>query len=53
MKAASLITLNIDEAPIASKSYTHPSTLTNLSSINLVLYLGVPVPLGTQCIRDV
>ena len=48
------INLNLDGAPITSRTHNSPITLANLSSINLSsLSLGVPVPPGTQCIREV
>ncbi len=53
-KAAALrITLNIDVAPIASKSHTHPSRSTTSRLLTSSLFLGVPVPRATQCLRDV
>jgi hypothetical protein len=53
-KAAALrITLNIDGAPIASKSHTHPSHSTTSRLLTSSLSLGVPVPRGTQCMRVV
>jgi hypothetical protein len=53
-KAAELrITLNIDGAPITSKSHTHPSHSQNSSLLTSSLSLGVPVPRATQCMRDV
>ncbi len=57
-KAADLrVNLNLDGAPIESKSHTHPShsqtsrLLTSSLSLDLVLSLGVPVPRPTQCVR--
>jgi hypothetical protein len=50
VKAASLwITLNIDGAPVASKSHTHPSHSQTSRLLTLSLSLGVPVPRATQC----
>ncbi len=53
-KAAALrVTLNLDGAPITSKSHTH---LTHSQSFRLLtssLSLGVPVPRATQCMRGV
>ena len=49
-KAAALrINLNLDGAPIASKSHTHPSHLQTSRQLTSSLSLGVPVPRGTQC----
>ena len=47
------IVLNIDAAPIASRSHTHPSYLQTSRLLTSSLSLGVPVPLVTQCMRDV
>ena len=58
-KASALrVNLNLDGAPITSKSHTHgdsPFTLANLASRLLTssLSLGVPVPRPTQCVRGV
>ena len=53
-KAAALrVTLNLDGAPITSKSHTH---LTHSQSSRLLtssLSLGVPVPRATQCMKGV
>ena len=50
-KAAALrIMLNIDGAPIASRSHTHPSHTQNSRLLTSSLSLGVPVPRATQCI---
>ena len=47
-KAAALrITLNIDGAPIASKSHTHPSHSQTSRLLTSSLSLGVPVPHAT------
>ncbi len=51
-KAAALrINLNIDGAPIASRSHTHPShsQTSRLLTSSLLWSLGVPVPHATQC----
>ena len=49
-KAAALrITLNIDGAPIASKSHTHPSHSQTSRLLTSSLSLGVLVPRATQC----
>ena len=53
-KAAALrINLNIDGAPIASKSHTHPSHSQTSRLLTSSLSLGVPVPRTTQCMRGV
>ena len=53
-KAAALrINLNLDGAPIASKSHTHPSHSQTSRLLNSSLSLGVPVPHTTECMRDV
>ena len=50
-KAAVLrINLNIDGAPIASKSHTHPSHSQTSRLLTSSLSLGVPVPRPTQCV---
>ena len=49
-KAAALrIDLNIDGAPIASRSHTHPSHTQNSRLLTSSLSLGVPGPHTTQC----
>ena len=49
-KAAVLrITLNLDGAPITSKSHTHPSHSQTSRLLTSSLSLGVPVPRATQC----
>jgi hypothetical protein len=49
-KAAALrITLNIDGAPLTSRSYTHPSHSQTSRLLTSSLSLGVPVPHITQC----
>ena len=51
-KAAALrINLNIDGAPIASRSHTHPSHTQNSRLLTSSLSLGVPGPRATQCMR--
>jgi hypothetical protein len=51
-KAAALrITLNIDGAPIASKSHTYPSHSQTSRLLISPLSSGVPVPRATQCMR--
>ena len=53
-KAAALrINLNLDGAPIASKSHTHPSHSQTSRLLTSSLSLGVPVPRATQCLRVV
>ena len=52
-KAAALrIVLNLDGAPIASKSHTHPSHSQTSRLLTSSLSLGIPVPRPTQCVRD-
>jgi hypothetical protein len=52
-KAAVLrININLDGAPIASKSHTHPSHSETFRLLTSSLSLGVPVPRPTQCVRD-
>jgi hypothetical protein len=51
-KAAALrINLNLDGAPIASKSHTHPSHSQSSRLLTSSLSVGVPVPRPTQCMR--
>jgi hypothetical protein len=50
--AALRINLNLDGAPIASKSHTHPSHSQTSRLLTSSLSLGVPVPRPTQCMRD-
>ncbi len=53
-KAAALrINLNLDGAPITSKSHTHPSHSQTSRLLTSSLSLGVPVPRPTQCVWDV
>ena len=47
------IVLNIDGAPIASKSHTHPLHSQTSRLLTSSLSLGVPVPRATQCMRGV
>jgi hypothetical protein len=50
-KAAALrIVLNLDGAPIASKSHTHPSHSETSRLLTSSLSLGLPVPRPTQCV---
>ncbi len=52
-KAAALRNnLNLDGAPIASKSHTHPSHSQTSRLLASFLSLGVPVPRPSQCVRD-
>jgi hypothetical protein len=54
VKALALrINLNLDGAPIASKSHTHPSHSQTSRLLTSSLSLGVPVPRPTQCVRVV
>jgi hypothetical protein len=49
-KAAALrITLNLDGAPITSRTHTHPSHSQTSRLLTSSLSLGVPVPRATQC----
>jgi hypothetical protein len=53
-KASALrIHLIIDGAPIASKSHTHLSHSQTSRLLTSSLFLGVPVPRATQCMRGV
>ena len=47
------VNLNIDDAPITSHSYTHPSHSQASPLLTSSLSLGVPVPHTTECLRDV
>jgi hypothetical protein len=49
--AAFHIVLNLDGAPIASKSHTHPSHSQTSRLLTSSLSLGLPVPRPTQCVR--
>jgi hypothetical protein len=51
--AALRINLNLDGAPITSKSHTHPSHSQTSRLLTSSLSLGVPVPRSTQCLRGV
>jgi hypothetical protein len=52
-KSAGLrINLNLDGAPIASKSHSHPSHSQTSRLLTSSLSLDVPVPRPTQCVRD-
>ncbi len=48
--AALRINLNLDGAPIASKSHTHPSHSQTSRLLTSSLSLGVPVPRPAQCL---
>jgi hypothetical protein len=48
--AALLINLNLDGAPISSKSHTHPSHSKTSRLLTSSLSLGIPVPRPTQCV---
>ena len=53
-KASALrVNLNLDWAPIASSSHTHPSYSQTSRLLTSSLSLGVPVPRPTQCMRGV
>jgi hypothetical protein len=43
------ITLNLDGAPIISRTHTHPSHSQTSRLLTSSLSLGVPVPRATQC----
>ena len=50
VKAADLrVNLNLDGAPITSKSHTHPSHSQSSRLFTSSLSSGVPVPRATQC----
>ena len=49
--AALRINQNLDGAPIASKSHTHPPHSQTSRLLTSFLSLGVPVPRPTQCMR--
>jgi hypothetical protein len=51
--AALRINLNIDWAPITSRTHTHPSHSQISRLLTSSLSLGVPVPRATQCMRGV
>jgi hypothetical protein len=44
------VNLNLDGAPITSKSHTHPSHSKTSRLLTSFLSLGVPVPRPTQCV---
>jgi hypothetical protein len=46
------VNLNLDGAPIASSSHTHPSYSQTSHLLTSSLSLGVPVPRPTQCMGD-
>jgi len=48
--AALRMNLDLDGAPIASKSHTHPSHSQTSCLLTSSLSLGVPVPRPTQCV---
>jgi hypothetical protein len=51
-KAAALhVVLNLDGAPITSKSHSHPSHSETSRLLTSSLSLGLPVPRPTQCVR--
>ncbi len=50
--AALRVHLNLDGAPIASNSHTHPSHSQTSRLLTSSLSLGVPAPRPTQCMRD-
>jgi hypothetical protein len=53
-KAATVrVNLNIDGTPITSRTHTHPSHSQPSRLLTSSLSLGVPVPLTTECMRDV
>ena len=53
-KAAALrITLNIDGAPVASRSHTHPSHSETSRLLTSSMSSSVTVPHTTQCMQDV
>ena len=47
------VNLNIDGAPITSRSHTHPSHSQASRLLTSSLSLGVPVPRTTECMRGV
>jgi hypothetical protein len=52
-KTASVrVNLNIDGAPITSRTHTHPSHSQTSRLLTSSLSLGVPVPRPTECMRD-
>ncbi len=54
VKAAAIrVNLNIDGAPITSRSHTHPSDSQASRLLTSSLSLGVPVPHTMECMRGV
>ena len=51
--AAMRVNLNIDGAPITSRSHTHPSHSQASRLLTSSLSLGVPVPRTMECMRGV
>ena len=51
--AAMRVNLNVDGAPITSRSHTHPSHSQASRLLTSSLSLGVPVPRTMQCMRGV
>ena len=51
--AAMRVNLNIDGAPITSRSHTHPSHSQESRLLTSSLSLGVPVPHTMECMRGV
>ena len=51
--AAMRVNLNIDGAPITSRSHTHPSHSQASRLLTSSLSLGVPVPCTMQCMRGI
>ena len=47
------VNLNIDDAPITSRTHAHPSHSQTSRLLTSSLSLGVPVPRETECIRGV
>ncbi len=47
------VNLNIDDAPITSRTHTHPSHSQTSRLLTSSLSLGVPVPRPTECMRGV
>jgi hypothetical protein len=53
-KAAALrVNMNLDGAPITSRTHNHPSHSQTSRLLTSSLSLGVPVPRATQCMRRV
>ena len=54
VKATTLrINFNVDGAPMASHTHTHPSHSQTSRLFSTSLSLGIPFPLSTQCVRGV